>query len=112
MMAIYSACPKREALRNHFHHNALLFGVHFDGFGGLLVPVAAEMQQAVDDAAQQFLLQRTAMERGVFYHCKHVKDTPGGFTATTNVTRVIGKGQQVLLQHFQRKHASAGEIAA
>jgi len=53
-----------------------------------------------------------AMERGVFYHCKHVKDTPGGFTATTNVTRVTGKGQQILLQHFQRKHASAGEIAA
>ena len=53
-----------------------------------------------------------AMERGVFYHCKHVKDTPGGFTATTNVTRVTGKGQQILLQHFQRKHRGAGEIAA
>jgi anti-repressor protein len=51
-----------------------------------------------------------AMERGVFYHCKHVKDTPGGFTATTNVTRVTGKGQQVLLQHFQRKQGGGESI--
>jgi len=53
-----------------------------------------------------------AMERGVFYHCKHVKDTPGGFLATTNVVRVTGRGQQVLLQHFTRKQANAGGSVA
>ena len=45
-----------------------------------------------------------AMERGIFYHCKFVKDTPGGFHSTTSMVRVTGKGQQVLLQHFMRKH--------
>ena len=50
-----------------------------------------------------------AMERGLFYHTKNIKELPGGFQAATNVTRVTGKGQQVLLQHFKRKHqASAG----
>ena len=55
-----------------------------------------------------------AMERGVFYHCKHIKDIPGGFPATTNVTRVTGRGQQLLLQHFKRKQsqASARESSA
>jgi len=53
-----------------------------------------------------------AMERDVFYHSKHVKETPGGFLATTNVTRVTGKGQQVLLQHFMRKQESAGGYVA
>jgi len=54
-----------------------------------------------------------AMERGLFYHCKHVKDTPGGFRSVTNVVRVTGKGQQILLRHFRGKHqASAGENAA
>jgi phage antirepressor YoqD-like protein len=53
-----------------------------------------------------------AMERGVFYHTKQVKEMAGGLQATTNVTRVTGRGQQILLQHFQRKHASAGERAA
>ena len=53
-----------------------------------------------------------AMERGVFYHCKHVKEMTGGFLAATHVTRVTGKGQQVLLQHFQRKHRGAGDMVA
>ncbi|MCL2301094.1 MAG: phage antirepressor KilAC domain-containing protein [Firmicutes bacterium] len=53
-----------------------------------------------------------AMERGVFYHCKHVKDTPGGFQSATNVTRVTGRGQQVLLQHFMRKQVDSGGSVA
>ncbi|MCL1952995.1 MAG: phage antirepressor [Oscillospiraceae bacterium] len=53
-----------------------------------------------------------AMERDVFYHSKHVKETPGGFLATTNVTRVTGLGQQVLLRHFRRKQENAGGYVA
>ena len=49
-----------------------------------------------------------AMERDLFYHCKYMRDLPNGLQATTNVTRVTGRGQQILLQHFKRKHAGAG----
>jgi prophage antirepressor-like protein len=49
-----------------------------------------------------------AMERGLFYHAKHMNALPAGVPATKNAIRVTGKGQQVLLQHFQRKH-QAGE---
>ena len=54
-----------------------------------------------------------AMERDVFYHSKHVKETSGGHWAASNVVRVTGRGQQVLLQHFMRKHqANAGGCVA
>jgi len=49
-----------------------------------------------------------AMERDIFYHCKHTRDLPHGLQAVTNVVRVTGRGQQVLLQHFTRKQANAG----
>jgi len=51
-----------------------------------------------------------AMERGLFFHHKDVGVLPKGKPVTANVIRVTGKGQQVLLSHFQRK--SAGECAA
>jgi anti-repressor protein len=53
-----------------------------------------------------------AMERGIFFHSKHVNEVPSGVPVAKNVIRVTGKGQLILLQHFQRKHASAGEYAA
>jgi len=53
-----------------------------------------------------------AMERDIFYHCKHTRDLPGGLQAVTNVVRVTGRGQQVLLQHFTRKQANAGGSVA
>jgi len=53
-----------------------------------------------------------AMERDLFYHCKYMRDLPNGLQATTNVTRVTGKGQQFLLQHFKRKQAIAGGSVA
>jgi phage antirepressor YoqD-like protein len=53
-----------------------------------------------------------AMERDLFYHCKYMRDLPNGLQATTNVTRVTGRGQQFLLQHFKRKQAIAGGSVA
>jgi len=53
-----------------------------------------------------------AMERDIFYHCKHTRDLPHGLQAVTNVVRVTGRGQQVLLQHFTRKQANAGGSVA
>ena len=65
------------------------------------------------DCADYNTPTQLAMEREIFYHCKHIKDLRGGLQAITNVTRVTGWGQQILLQHFKRKHqASAGERIA